>query len=115
MAFISEDKKEIAQQIKLSIFDSPPNQVAVNKITYTEERPISSIINESTPIEIVVSGAGNDYIDLKKSRLYVKLLIVKSNGDPLGPKEGTGIINRPMQSMFSHVEVYMNNKLISEN
>ena len=65
-----------------SIFASPPNQVAVNKITYTEERPISSIINESTPIEIVVSGAGNDYIDLRKSRFYVKLQILKVNGDP---------------------------------
>jgi len=115
MAFLSEDNKEIGQPMELSIFASPPNQVAVNKITYTEERPISSIINESTPIEIVVSGAGNDYIDLRKSRFYVKLQILKINGDPLVPKEETGIINLPMQSMFSHIEVYMNNKLISEN
>lgn len=55
--------------MELSIFVSPPNSAAVNKIIYTEERPISSISNESTPIEIVVSGAGNDYIDLKKSLL----------------------------------------------
>lgn len=69
--------------MELSIFVSFPNQVAVNKITYTEERPISSIINESTPIKkIVVSGAGNDYIDLRKSRFYVKLQILKVNGDP---------------------------------
>ena len=45
MAFLSEDKKEIGQPMELSFFASPPNQVAVNKITYTEERPISSIIN----------------------------------------------------------------------
>ena len=51
MAFLSEDNKEIGQPMELSIFASPPNQVAVNKITYTEERPISSIINESTPIK----------------------------------------------------------------
>jgi hypothetical protein len=59
MAFHSEDIKVIGQPMELSIFASPPNQVAVNKITYTEERPVSSIINESTPIEIhvVVSGA----------------------------------------------------------
>ena len=80
LAFLSEDNKEIGQPIELSIFASPPNQVAVNKINYTEERPISSIINESTPIEIVVSRAGKDYIDLRKSRFYVKLQILKING-----------------------------------
>ena len=57
--------------MELSIFASPPNQVAIDKINYTEERPISNLLNDSTPIEIVVSGAGSDYIDLRKSRLYV--------------------------------------------
>lgn len=47
--------------------------MAVDKITYTEERPISNLISDSTPIEIVISGTGNDYIDLRKSRLYVKM------------------------------------------
>lgn len=62
MAFLSEDNKEIGQPMELSIFASPPNQVAIDKITYTEERPISNLISDSTPIEIVISGAGNDYI-----------------------------------------------------
>ena len=115
MAFLSEDNKEIGQPMELSIFASPPNQVAIDKITYTEERPISNLINESTPIEIVVSGAGNDYIDLRKSRLYVKMQILKEDGTKLAPKEKTGIINLPLQSMFSNIDVYMNNKLISVN
>lgn len=115
MSFLSEDNKEIGQPMELSIFASPPNQVAVDKITYTEERPISNLINDSTPIEIVVSGAGNDYIDLRKSRLCVKIQILKEDGTKLAPKAKTGIINLPLQSMFSHVDVYMNNKLISVN
>ena len=115
MAFLSEDNKTIGQPIELSIFDSPPNQVAVEKIFYTEERPISNLINETTPIEIVVSGAGNDYIDLQKSRLCVKMQIVKADGSSLAPKEKTGIINLPLQNTFSHIDVYMNNKLVSVN
>ncbi|CAC5359495.1 unnamed protein product [Mytilus coruscus] len=101
--------------MELSIFASPPNQVAIDKVFYTEERPISNLINESTPIEIVVSGAGNDYIDLRKSRLCVKMQIVKADGSSLVRNEQTGIINLPLQSMFSHVDVYMNNKLVSVN
>lgn len=115
MAFLSGANKDIGQPQELSIFASPPNQVAVEKITYTEERPISNLIDDSTPIEIVISGAGNDYIDLRKSRLYVKMQILKGDGTKLGDKEKTGIINLPLQSMFSHIDIYMNNKLISVN
>lgn len=115
MAFLSEDNKEIGQPMELSIFASPPNQVAIDKITYTEERPISNLISDSTPIEIVISGAGNDYIGLRKCRLYVKLQILKEDGTKLQPKEKTGIINLPLQSMFSHIDVYMNNELVSVN
>ncbi|VDH89539.1 Hypothetical predicted protein [Mytilus galloprovincialis] len=100
--------------MELSIFASPPNQVAIEKMIYTEERPISNLINDSTP-EIVISGAGNDYIDLRKSRLYVKMQILKEDGTKLAPKEKAGIINLPLQSMFSNIDVYMNNKLISAN
>lgn len=67
------------------------------------------------PIEIVVSGAGNDYIDLRKIRLYVKMQILKSDGTKLVDNEKTGIINFPLQSMFSHIDIYMNNKLLSIN
>lgn len=78
MSFLNGNNKEIGQPSELAIFASAPNQVAVEKITYTEERPISSLINDSTSLEIVISGAGNDYIDLRKSRLYVKMHILKS-------------------------------------
>lgn len=115
MPFLSENKKEIGQPMELSIFASPPNQVAIEKIIYTEERPVSNLINDSTTIEIVVSGAGNEYIDLNKSRLYVKLQILNGDATNLAAQEATGIINLPLQSMFSHIDVYMNNKLVSVN
>lgn len=62
-----------------------------------------------------MSGTGNEYIDLNKSRLYVKLQIRNGDETNLAAKEATGIINLPMQSMFSHIDVYMNNKLVSVN
>ena len=64
MSFLSEDNKQIGQPMELSIFASPPNQVAIDKSNYTEDRTISNLINDSTPIEFVISGKGSDYIDL---------------------------------------------------
>lgn len=49
MSFLSGDNKDIGKPQELSIFASPPNQGAVEKVTYTEKRPISNLINDSTP------------------------------------------------------------------
>ncbi|XP_061191739.1 uncharacterized protein LOC133199976 [Saccostrea echinata] len=114
MAFLSRDNKDIAQPMELSLFASPTNQVAVEKVYFTEARPISSIGVSDTPIEIVVSGSGAEYIDLK-SRLYVKGRILKADGSSLAANEKTGIVNLPLQSMFSQMDVYLNNKLDEGN
>ncbi|CAG2236047.1 unnamed protein product [Mytilus edulis] len=78
-----------------------------------KERPISNLINESTPIEMVISGAGNDYIDLRKSRLCVKMQILKADGSHLVAHR----YNQPTttENVFSCGDVYMNNKLVSVN
>lgn len=115
MAFLSGDNKDIAQPMELSLFSSPTNQVAVEKVYFTEARPISSIGVSDTPIEIVVSGSGAEYIDLKRSKLYVKARILKTDGTALADTEKTGIVNLPLQSMFSQMDVYLNNKLVSFN
>ncbi|XP_062621650.1 uncharacterized protein F54H12.2-like [Saccostrea cucullata] len=115
MSFLSSENQEIAQPMELSLFASPSNQVAVEKVYYTEARPISNISASDTPIEIVVSGAGAEYIDLRKSKLYVKARIIKADGQALAAAEKTGIINLPLQSIFSQMDIYLNNKLISLN
>ncbi|XP_061190540.1 uncharacterized protein F54H12.2-like [Saccostrea echinata] len=101
--------------MELSLFASPTNRVAVEKVYFTEARPISSIGVSDTPIEIVVSGSGAEYIDLKRSRLYVKARILKADVSSLAANEKTGIVNLPLQSMFSQIDVYLNNKLVSFN
>ncbi|XP_061191694.1 uncharacterized protein F54H12.2-like [Saccostrea echinata] len=104
MAFLSSDNKDIAQPMELSLFASPTNQVAVEKVYLTEARPISSIGVSDTPIKIVVSGSGAEYIDLKRSRLYVKARILKADGSSLAANEKTGIVNLPLQILFGGKE-----------
>lgn len=96
MAFLSSDNKDIAQPMELSLFASPTNQVAVEKVYFTEARPISSIGVSDTPIEIVVSGSGAEYVDLNRSKLYVKARILKADGTALTSDEKTDIVNLPL-------------------
>ena len=60
-------------------------------------------------------GQGNEYIDLRRSRMYVKCKIVKADGSPLAANEKTGIINLPLQSLWSQIDTFMNGKLVSLN
>ena len=115
MSFLSNNSTAIDQPMELSLFAKPSNQVAVQKVYYTEARPISSIDSEDTPIEIVVSGAGAEYTDLKRSRLYVKAKIIKSDGSDLAADENAGVVCLPLQSLFSQLDIYLNNKLVSLN
>lgn len=115
MAYLSDDLKEIGQPDALSLFTVPPNQVAVEKIYYNECRPISSFTSDDAPIDIAVPGDGNAYVDLRRNRLYMKCKIVKSDGTLLSPLEETGIINMPLQTMWSQIDVFMNSKWVSLN
>lgn len=115
MAFLSDKITDIGLPAELALFTVPPNQVAVDKIYFSECRPVSSFDTEDAPIEISVPGQGNEYIDLRRSRLYVKCKIVKTDGTALASQEKTGIINLPLQTMWSQIDTYMNGKLVSLN
>ena len=78
MAFLSEINTSVAEPSELSLFNDPPNQVAVQKIYFSEIRPISSFDGETAPLEFTVPGGGNEYIDLRRSRLYLKAKITKA-------------------------------------
>lgn len=115
MAYLSDQNTTLGQPAELSIFTLPANQVAIQKIYYSECRPVSSFQSDEAPIEIAVPGQGNEYIDLRRSRLYVKCRMVKSDGSKLAAAENTGIINLPLQSMWTQIDTYMNGKLVSLN
>lgn len=105
MAFLSEINTTTAEPCELSLFSDPPNQVALQKIYFSETRPISSFDADDAPLEFAIPGSGNEYLDLRRSRLYLKAKITKSDGTALTNLEKTGIINLPL---FCQIDVYMN-------
>lgn len=82
MAFLSEVNTSVAEPVELSLFSDPPNQVAVQKIYFSEIRPISSFEGDTAPLEFAVPGGGNEYLDLRRSRLYVKAKITALHWHP---------------------------------
>ncbi|KAK3108945.1 hypothetical protein FSP39_019467 [Pinctada imbricata] len=115
MAFVSDLNTGVQEPEDLLLFADPPNQVAVQKIYYSEIRPISSFDTESAPLEFAVPSSGSEYLDLRRCRLYIKAKITKSDGTALAASEKTGTINLPLQSLFSQIDIFMNGKCVSQN
>lgn len=55
MAFLSEINTTTAEPCELSLFSDPPNQVALQKIYFSETRPVSSLDRQPTPTVLVFS------------------------------------------------------------
>ena len=75
MAYLSTATEDIAIPGEISLFNVPPNQVAIEKIYFSETRPLANFTDTST-IEFTFSGQGPEYINLKRSRLFVRAKIV---------------------------------------
>lgn len=60
---------------ELDLFGVPPTQTSVEH-GYWEQKGLTSALTDQWPYEFVVSGAGEDYIDLSNTYLFVEAQIV---------------------------------------
>ena len=70
-------------------------------------------ISDGGPIEFVISGSGEDYVDLSQTQLYIKAKVVKADGTNLTDDSSVGPVNLFLQSLFSQIDVTLNERLIS--
>ena len=90
---------------ELALFDLPPTLTALQDVYFAEIRPLSQISND-VPLEFRIAASNTlDYLDLSGSQIYVKLKVTKADGSNLGP------VNLFLQSLFSTVEVTLQNKV----
>ena len=78
MAFLHEHSCECVKS-ELDLFTVPPTQTSVEAGQWEEVHPLTHIV-ESGPIEFVISGTGEEYIDLSSTLLLLKAKITNANG-----------------------------------
>ena len=105
---------EAAINSELMLFQLPQVQRGVEYTQWMDIRPINSITSNGS-IDIQFKASGAQYIDLQRSRIYAKVKITKSDGSALTAKENNkvGLINNGLHSLFSQVDVYFQQKLVS--
>ncbi len=93
----------------------PPIMMTMQESQWVEFHPVSSL-TDSAPIEFEIKGQPEDYIDLNSSYLYLKLKVLKANGiDGVDADDEVAPVNNFMHSLFSEVDLYLNNKLVSSS
>lgn len=114
MAYIHEHSCDCAKT-ELDLFSVPPTQTSIESSTFAEYRPIS-ILTDTGPIEFVVPGGGEEYIDLASISIDVTCSIVRGdNGAVVVDTDEVGPVNLTLQSLFSEVDVVMKDTHVATN
>lgn len=119
MAFLHTQSCECMKS-ELSLFDIPPTQTTIEGSNWVQYKPISSLTNDS-PIEFVIPGNGDDYIDLTHTLLNLRVTLKCNTNVKEFPQGVTqeivnnniGPVNNFMHSMFSQLDVFFNQKPVS--
>ncbi|XP_044594827.1 uncharacterized protein F54H12.2-like [Cotesia glomerata] len=110
MAFLHSHSEECAKS-ELDLFTLPPTQTSIEQSQWTYYNPMASL-SDDTPIEFVIPGHGEEYIDLSHTMIKIKAKIVQSDGTA-AENDVVGPINNFLHSMFNQVDVFFNQKMIS--
>lgn len=111
MAFINKHSNATLKS-ELDIFATPPTQNSIESGSTFCYRPISTISN-TAPIEFLVTSSGDEYIDLAHTTLHIVAKIKLDVPLPAGTATEVAPINNWLHSLFSHVEVCLNQKCIT--
>ena len=72
-------------------------------------------IGDQSPIEFSISNAGQEYIDLSSTQIYVQAEIRNQDGTALAADIEVGPVNYWLNSLFSQVDLSLNEKLVTHS
>ncbi len=97
---------------ELDLFSVPMTQLEIEHGDWVEYGTVATI-SDTGPIEFAVMSAGQDYIDLANTYLYIKAQVTRGNGTNVDAADPVGPVNLWMHSLFSQVDVSLNDTLVT--
>ena len=111
MALVHPNSCECTKS-ELDLFEVPPTQTSV-AFGYWEQKGLTSALTNQEPCELSVSGAGDDYIDLAYTYLFVEAQNRDDDDTALDGGADVGPVHLWMHSLFSDISVSLNENLVS--
>ncbi|XP_066552430.1 uncharacterized protein LOC136718573, partial [Amia ocellicauda] len=91
-----------------------PTLTSIKKIFYVEVPPLT-VLSDNAPLEFYITGNGEDYLDLNNTVIYLTCKITKHDGTDLAQDDWVGLVNYPVASLFSQVDITIGDRLISQS
>ena len=96
----------------LLLFDELPISHSINESGFTDYHPISTL-DGGGPIEFVVTGTNEEYIDCNDIYLKLQVRVVLDDGTAIDSTTHTvAFINSTLSSLFSDVSLLLNDKQV---
>lgn len=118
MSFLHTHSSECLKS-ELDLFSLPPTQTSIESSQWIHYKPVTSLSDDS-PIEFVVPGHGEEYLDLTHTMLSLRIRVetpAVSTGQTPGTSSSgetnVGPVNHLLHSIFNQIDVYFNQKLVS--
>ena len=94
----------------------PPTMTTMEDTHWTDYHPIASLDSHHAPIEFVIPPQTENYTDLSQSYLYLRCRILRAGvGNNLDAGKKVAPVNNFFHSMFSSIDLYLSNKLVTSN
>ena len=97
---------------ELDLFAVPPTQTSIEEVRWVEHQPLTSL-DSGGPIEFILPGTGDAYLDLANTYLLVRAKVVRGVGTDLADDTPVGHVHNWLHSLFSQVDVYLNDTLLT--
>jgi hypothetical protein len=98
---------------QLQLFSALKTPTGVDRIFWIEHNSLTQISGSNSNIEFMISPNGSLYTDLKRTRLHLKIKITKADGSNIAAGAHVGLINNALSSLFSQIDIYLQQKLVS--
>lgn len=98
---------------QLSLFESPPTDTAIQTREWVEFRPINQI-SEYSALEFNIPPLSTGYMDLKNSRMKIKLRILNPLNNPITAEDDVGLANLPLHTIFAQVDTSLQQTPVSK-
>jgi hypothetical protein len=100
----------------LNLFNQPPVLLSVGEYKYERINCKTTLGgNDIRQLEFTANADNVYYTDLKESYLMIKCNYDKADGEVIGPNPAVGPINYPLTSIFSNMDMYINNQKVTPN
>ena len=99
---------------ELDLFSAPMTQLSIEEKKYQECQPLSAL-SDSAPIEFFIPGDGEKYLDLNDTLLHLRVKITEKDGSNIPVDTAVGLVNYPLNTIFSQCDVMLGDRLISQS